>query len=223
MDINNLIPTLTVAILPLIFAITLHEAAHGWVAYKLGDKTAFMLGRVSLNPIKHIDLFGTIILPILMITLGGFIFGWAKPVPISQRNLNNPKRDMAIVALAGPISNLSMAVFWALIAKLGFILFDNVHLPIEGTAEFLVLTGKFGIMINLVLAILNLIPLPPLDGSRLVSSLLPNHLSAAYDRLEPFGMWILLALLVSGTLQYIVTPPLYSLSVLINQIVGLKF
>lgn len=206
----DIIQRIVLMILPLIFAITLHEAAHGWVAMKLGDKTALMLGRVSLNPVRHIDLFGTVILPILMLLVSPFLFGWAKPVPITYQNLNKPKRDMALVALAGPLANLLMAILWALIARLAsqpFFLHAGGF--VTTAAQFFVLVGQYGVMINVVLMVLNLVPLPPLDGSRVVASLLPNGpVLAAYSRIEPYGVWILLALLVTGVLAYVIFPPI---------------
>lgn len=189
-------------VLPVLFAITVHEVAHGYVAYLLGDKTAFILGRLTLNPLKHIDPLGTVIIPALLLMLGGFVFGWAKPVPVSERNFRKPKRDMALVALAGPLSNLVMALLWALIAKIG--------LWILGTgfvwALALVYMGKAGIIINLVLMTLNLIPLPPLDGGHVLMGILPNRLSAKYARIAPFGFFILLFLLIVGLLGAIIGP-----------------
>lgn len=201
---NNLTLVQNIAIwaLPILFAVTLHEVAHGWIASKLGDKTALRLGRLSLNPIKHIDLYGTIIVPLACLFLGNFVFGWAKPVPVDWRNLKNPRRDTAFVALAGPAANLLMAIFWALIAKLGF---WAAH---QGFSEaiFLAYTGEAGILINLLLMILNLFPIPPLDGSRVVASILPKHLQRTYDAIEPYGFIILIVLLLSGILPWLLTP-----------------
>lgn len=199
---NETLHTIAVVILPLLFAITLHEAAHGWVAMKLGDKTALMMGRVTLNPAKHIDPFGTVILPIILLILSNFTmaFGWAKPVPITWQNLKNPRADKAWVALAGPGANLLMALLWALLAKI------SSQYPLSELAKFLYLMGVYGIGINGILMLLNLIPLPPLDGSRVISSILPPRIAAKYDRLEPYGIWILLALLVSGLLGKILYP-----------------
>lgn len=221
MELHNAIQTISIAALPLIFGITLHEAAHGWVASKLGDKTALILGRVSMNPAKHIDLLGTIILPILMLLLGGFIFGWAKPVPINEKNLHHPRRDGALVALAGPSANLVMAFFWGFIAKLGFIAAQHHYPLLQNAAEFFVLAGKFGIMINIVLMVLNLVPLPPLDGSRIISSILPKQWAVYYESIERYGIWILLALLITGLLQFILIPPVYVLTKLINYWLGI--
>ncbi len=213
----NIIHTIALVIIPLLFAITLHEAAHGWVAMKLGDKTALLMGRVTLNPAKHIDPMGTVILPIAMLILSHFTFafGWAKPVPVTWQNLKNPRRDKALVALAGPGANLLMAVIWAVVAKVAFI-----YHPHE-LANFFYLMGMFGITINIVLMLLNLIPLPPLDGSRVVSSLLPPRTAATYDRIEPYGIWILLGLLVFGVLGKILLPPVAYLTIIIRNLFGL--
>ncbi len=203
---ENIIQTIAIWALPVIFAITVHEVAHGYIANRLGDKTALMLGRLTLNPVKHVDPVGTLLIPImLLITTGGaFVFGWAKPVPVTTRNLRNPKRDMAIVAAAGPISNFLMAVCWALILKLGLTLAATK----SNFAEPLILMGQAGIFINLVLGILNLIPIPPLDGAKVLSSFLPNKIEYAYNRLEPYGFIILIALMLSGIFGSIIRPPL---------------
>ena len=188
--------------LPVLFAVTLHEVAHGWVAKRLGDPTAQRLGRLSLNPIKHIDPIGTGLIPGLMILMGtGFIFGWAKPVPITWSNLRNPRRDMALVALAGPGANLLMAMLWALVRWLA------AYLPWGWVATPLALMGAAGIGINVVLMVLNLLPLPPLDGSRVVTGFLPDRLAWRYSRIEPYGLWILLLLVGTGALGWILGPP----------------
>lgn len=198
----SLIQKIIVWAVPVIFAITVHEVAHGWVANRLGDPTARMLGRLTLNPIKHIDPVGTIAVPLLLLLLpGGFIFGWAKPVPVTQQNLRNQRRDMAIVAAAGPLSNILMALFWGSVAMLG------AHVDMGSVGQPLRLMGEAGILINIALAVLNLLPLPPLDGGRVVSNLLPPRLSARYDRVEPFGFIILVGLMVTGILWYIMGPP----------------
>ncbi|AEG31514.1 site-2 protease family protein [Thiomicrospira cyclica] len=199
----NFMQLLAIWALPVIFAITLHEAAHGWAAEKLGDKTARMLGRVTLNPIKHIDPIGTLLVPAVLLFLGGFIFGWAKAVPVSVRNFKKPERDMAVVAIAGPAANLLMAVLWALILKLGFILVGNQ--PEVG--QFLIYSGIAGLSINIILMLLNLLPIPPLDGSRLVSAVLPKPLAWQYNRLEPFGLFILLGLVVLGVVSWLLSGP----------------
>lgn len=199
-----LIQRIIVWTLPVVFAITVHEVAHGWVAKKYGDNTASALGRLTLNPVKHIDLVGTLILPgLLLITFTGFIFGWAKPVPVDLRNFKNPNRDMAIVALAGPVSNLLMAIIWALIVRLA------LNIDLEFLSKPLYEMGKAGIHINLILALINLIPIPPLDGSRIVTGILPHRLAWQYNRLERFGFVFLLVLLWAGGLSYILGYPMY--------------
>ncbi len=199
---TSLLQKIAIWAIPVIFAITIHEAAHGWIANKLGDKTALILGRITLNPIKHIDLMGTIIVPVICLSVGNFIFGWAKPVPVNYRNLHKPRRDMALVALGGPISNFIMALFWGAIIKVGFILIAN------NTVEnnFLVLMGQAGVLINLVLGILNLLPIPPLDGSRVVSSVLPAKISFMYNKIENLGFILLIVLMFSGILGKILGP-----------------
>jgi Zn-dependent protease len=206
MDELTLLQRIVVWILPVIFAITVHEVAHGWVAKRYGDNTASALGRLTLNPIKHVDLFGTLIIPGLLLLSGtGFIFGWAKPVPVDARNFKNPLRDMAVVALAGPVSNFLMALAWALIARLGV----SIGAQAEAISLPLIYTGVAGISINLVLALINLLPIPPLDGSRVLSGILPNYWAWQYNRLERFGFIILLVLLYTNTLSSILAVPLF--------------
>jgi len=206
MDELTLIQRIVVWILPVVFAITVHEVAHGWVAKKYGDNTALRLGRLTLNPVKHIDLFGTIILPGLLLMTGtGFIFGWAKPVPVDPRNFKKPLQDMAVVALAGPVSNLLMAVFWALIARIGV----TIGAGNEAIAHPLIYTGVAGISINMVLALINLLPIPPLDGSRILTGILPSYWAWQYNRLERYGFIILLALLYFRILNVLLEYPLY--------------
>lgn len=200
----SLIQRIIVWVIPVIFAITVHEAAHGWIAKRYGDNTAKMLGRLTLNPLKHIDPVGTILLPgILLLTGTGFIFGWAKPVPVDARNFKNPRQDMAIVALAGPVSNLLMAVGWALIARVG------VMINVEFMTLPMIYWGIAGISINLVLALINLIPIPPLDGSRVVSGILPNRWAWHYNKFERYGFLILLLMLFTGTLNVILGYPMF--------------
>ncbi|KTC84166.1 site-2 protease family protein [Legionella brunensis] len=193
-------------LLPVLFAITFHEAAHAWVAYRLGDTTAKMLGRLSFNPIRHIDLVGTIIVPIavLVLTQFNFVFGWAKPVPINASQLRNPRRDMALATAAGPLSNLVMALLWAGLLKLG----ASLNFQSSNIALFLVLAARAGIIINLLLAYLNLIPIPPLDGSRIVASLLPRKQAYQYQKMEPLGFIILLILMLTGVLAWLINPPI---------------
>ncbi|MDD5411384.1 MAG: site-2 protease family protein [Methylobacter sp.] len=214
----TLLQRIVVWILPVIFAITAHEVAHGWVAKKFGDNTASILGRLTLNPIKHIDLVGTIIIPgLLLLSFTGFIFGWAKPVPVDARNFKNPRRDMAIVALAGPVANLLMAVGWALIARIGV----TIGAQMEAISLPLIYTGIAGISINLVLALINLIPIPPLDGSRILTGILPSYWAWQYNRLERFGFIILLILLYTNVLGAILAYPMFVAQKFFFSIAGL--
>jgi Zn-dependent protease len=185
----NLFQAIAVYALPVIFAITLHEAAHGYVARHFGDMTAYAAGRISLNPIRHVDPLGTLLIPAITLSAGGILFGWAKPVPVNFGNLKNPKRDMRWVALAGPAANLLMAVAWALIHKV------VLALPFTGSA-FLLATSAVGVRLNLLFMALNLLPLLPLDGGRVVASLLPGRVAYQYEKMEPFGIYILLALIL---------------------------
>lgn len=217
----NLIQKIAVWAIPVIFAITLHEAAHGYVAKFFGDKTAWMLGRVTLNPLKHIDPVGTILVPLGILLMskilgGGFIlFGWAKPVPVNFDALRNPKRNMLWVAAAGPAANLVMAIFWAMVIKLGISMGDNYTQPMA-------LMGAAGIFINAILMALNLLPLPPLDGGRITLSLLPNRYAYRYSQLEPYGFYILLALMFIGWLGMILSPILALTLVLVSGFSGLS-
>ena len=202
MDDLTLIQKIVVWVIPVIYAITIHEVAHGWVAKHYGDNTAWMLGRLSLNPLKHIDPVGTILVPGLMLAFTGFVFGWAKPVPVNIRNLRNPKHDMAIVALAGPVSNLLMALGWALFIRIAlFINMPEFSLP-------MIYVGIAGIMINLVLALLNLLPIPPLDGSRILSWALPGKWGIYYNKFEQYGFYLLVFLLMTNALGVILGYPL---------------
>lgn len=200
-DLLILAQKLAVWALPVLFAITLHEVAHGYVARELGDNTGAAQGRLSLNPIKHVDPVGTILVPAVLLLLGGFLFGWAKAVPVNYRNLKNPKRDMAIVAIAGPAVNLVMALGWALLLKLavGQDLSGGLWL---GIAQMSVA----GISINLVLMVLNLLPMPPLDGGRVAVGLLPMRQAIALSKIEPYGMVILIVLMATGILSKILGP-----------------
>lgn len=202
MSPDQIIQTISIWILPVLFAVTLHEAAHGYAAKRLGDTTAQMLGRLSLNPLRHIDPIGTVVVPLALLVLGGFIFGWAKPVPVNFNNLKHPRRDMALVAVAGPMANLAMALFWALVMKLGL----GFASTGSSFAVPLTLMGQAGISINLILMILNLLPLPPLDGGRVLSGLLPPVWSDRLDRIEPYGLIILVVLLMTHVLSMIIGP-----------------
>lgn len=190
--------------LPLLLAITLHEAAHGYAARRFGDRTAEMLGRITLNPLKHIDPIGTIVMPLILFfaTSGGFMFGYAKPVPINTRNLKNPKQDMIWIALAGPASNFVQALFWAIVL---------LGLAAAGLKEeFFIRMAYYGVTLNLVLAVLNLFPIPPLDGGRIAVGLLPYKPASMLARLEPFGFFIVIGLLFVGVLDRFWLSPLVS-------------
>jgi Zn-dependent protease len=195
----TLVQKIAVYALPVVFAITVHEAAHGYAARFFGDMTADRAGRISLNPLKHIDPIGTILLPALTLMIGGILFGWAKPVPVDFSRLRNPKRDMLWVAAAGPASNLLMALFWA------FVINVSSHAP-ANYSEPMALMGQAGVMINVVLMVLNLLPLPPLDGGRIAVSLLPNHLAYKFAQIERYGFIILIVLLATGILSSIMEP-----------------
>lgn len=217
MNVLALIQQILIYAIPILFAITVHEVAHGWVASKFGDQTAKLMGRLTLNPIKHIDPMGTIVVPVVLLMLGGFIFGWAKPVPVDWRNLRNPKQDMAWVAAAGPGANLLMLILWALLAKLIILL----GAPATGPWSALEKMSYAGIMINSVLMILNLFPVPPLDGSRVLTALLPPALAYKYNRLERYGLLIILVLLMTGYLGRILEPIITAFLSLVGLIFGL--
>ncbi len=210
----GLIETVIAWSIPILFGITVHEVAHGWVANSLGDSTARLQGRLTLNPIRHIDPVGTILVPALMVMLTGFIFGWAKPVPVNWQRLGHPRRDMALVAAAGPLANLVMMLIWAIIAKLVFVAGIEASL----VAPFILTMVKVGIIINIILMVLNLLPLLPLDGGRVMTSLLPPDLAEKYARLEPYGLIILVVLLVTGVLVRIIGPIIFGLEHLIYQL-----
>lgn len=208
--------TIAVAIIPMVYAVVVHEIAHGWTAKLLGDETAWRMGRLSLNPIKHIDPIGTIVVPIVLILLAGFAFGWAKPVPVNFNQLHHPRRDMALVAVAGPAANLLMAVFWALVLKLVTIIPDNTG----GFVLAVFYMALFGIMINIVLMVFNLIPLPPADGGRIATGLLPPKAGQVLARIEPYGLIILVILLATGMIGRVMQPLLQSVLRLIQAIIS---
>ncbi len=214
----NVIQTLAISALPIIFAITLHEAAHGYAARHFGDPTAWKLGRITLNPIKHIDLIGTILVPAITLLVtwssGGMLFGWAKPVPVNFGQLRNPKRDMLWVAAAGPGANLFMALCWALMLKL------TIEAPEHAYTQPLLEMARVGISINGVLMILNLLPLPPLDGGRIAVSLLPVRAAYKFAQIEPYGLPIMFLLLFLGVLDTILRPLLGAFSMVMRAIFG---
>jgi Zn-dependent protease len=221
MDLAHLVQTISIYALPVIFGITLHEAAHGYVAKHFGDTTAYVLGRVSLNPVRHIDLVGTIVVPLVILLLTawgagqGMLFGWAKPVPVNYHALRKPKRDMMLVAAAGPAANLVMALAWALTAKLALVMPNNYF------TDPLFLISQAGVTVNLVLMLLNLIPLLPLDGGRIVAGLLPTRVADQYARLEPWGFPILLALMFTNVLGIVLGPMVIGSRQLIENAFGM--
>ena len=204
MDTSNLIQTVSVYAIPVIFAITMHEAAHGYVAKFFGDRTAYMMGRVTLNPFSHIHLVGTILLPLLLYfsTSGALLFGYAKPVPVNFSNLRHPKRDMVWVALAGPAANLLQAIVW--------ILLYVVYTDFGVTEKFFLAMCKAGVLSNVVMFAFNLFPLPPLDGGRIVTGLLPWRLAYQFSRIEPYGFFIVMALALTGVVNHLWFDPVMS-------------
>jgi Zn-dependent protease len=215
MDVNHVLQTFAIYALPVLFAITLHEAAHGYVARHFGDMTAHAQGRISLNPLRHIDLVGTLLVPIviLFVSSGGFLFGWAKPVPVNYSALKRPRQHMAWVAAAGPGANLVMALAWAALLKVA------VLLPAGPAGEFLELMSQAGILVNLIFMFLNLLPIPPLDGGRILTSLLPSRAAWRFAKIEPWGLPILLVLLFTNVLNGVLGPLIDVSGALIRAIV----
>lgn len=210
MDPSSILRQLAISALPVLIAITFHELSHGLIAYKLGDPTAKMMGRLTINPIAHIDLFGTILMPFLLLifTNGQFVFGYAKPVPINPMNFKNPRRDMAISAAGGPVTNILLAIASLIILKfmiipLSAIVPDNIGVTILAPVQMML---KSSIIINVVLASFNLIPIPPLDGGRVVVGFLPHRQAMSFSRIEPFGMIIVIILIYAGIADYFVMP-----------------
>ena len=202
MDVNHALQTFAIYALPVLFAITLHEAAHGYVARHFGDMTAHAQGRISLNPLRHIDLVGTILVPLVILFFSGgkFLFGWAKPVPVNYSALRKPRQHMAWVAAAGPGANLVMALMWAALLKV------SVLLPAGQVGDFLELVSHAGILVNLIFMFLNLLPIPPLDGGRILTSLLPHRAAWRFAKVEPWGLPILLVLLFTNVLNGVLGP-----------------
>jgi len=215
-SIPDIAYTIAVWAAPILFAITLHEAAHGWVANRLGDPTAKRLGRITVNPIKHIDPVGTVVVPLFLAMVSPFVMGWAKPVPVQPRYFKSPMLDMALVAIAGPASNFIMACMWAMFIQLAY-----MSLSASPSLTFLAEMGKNGIIINIVLMVLNLLPIPPLDGGRVVAGILPPKLAMPYMQLERYGMVIIILLLVSGILGKILWPVVLHFVEIIGFLFGL--
>lgn len=215
MNENDILVGITIWALPVLLAITLHEAAHGWVALKLGDHTARLQGRLSLNPLHHVDPVGTVLLPMILLVMGGFIFGWAKPVPVDPRQFKKPREHMALVALAGPMANLIMAAGWALLLSLA-----SHGLSANWIGYPLSLMAQAGIIINLILMVLNLFPIPPLDGGRIMVGMLKPAMALKYARIEPYGIWILLALIFTGVLGKLLWPVVGLLQTMLHSLVG---
>ena len=219
MDVNNLVQTVAIYALPVLFAITLHEAAHGYVARHFGDLTAYAQGRVSLNPLRHIDPVGTIVVPLVILVTsiaaggGGFLFGWAKPVPVNYSALRKPRQHMALVAAAGPAANLGMALAWVTLLKLALLMPENT---LSAAMEAM---SQAGILVNLIFMFLNLLPILPLDGGRIVVSLLPTRAAWRYAKLEPWGIPVLLVLLASNGLTFLLQPLIQASDAIIRAMV----
>jgi Zn-dependent protease len=217
MDLQNFLYIISVAAIPILLAITLHEVAHGRVARRFGDRTAEAAGRLSLNPLRHIDPIGTVLVPMVLLWLGGFLFGWARPVPVNPRYLRRPRQDMVWVAAAGPASNVAMAFAWAVLLSV------SQHRLQGVVAEWLQSMSSIGVYINLLLAVFNMLPIPPLDGGRVLANLLPpGPASRLMAKIEPFGLFIVLGLLMTGILFIILSRPIAALEDVILGLVGAK-
>jgi Zn-dependent protease len=215
MDLDSFLRIVSVAAIPILLAITLHEVAHGRVARRFGDRTAEAMGRLSLNPIRHIDPVGTVLVPAVLLWLGGFLFGWAKPVPVNPNFLKRPRQDMVWVAAAGPASNLVMALGWAAVLSV------SQHRGQDVVSDWLETMASIGVSINLLLATFNMLPIPPLDGGRVLANLLPPGPASRFmAKIEPFGLFIVLALLMSGILFRVLSGPIGVLEEFILSLVG---
>jgi len=201
--------------IPVLYAITLHEVAHGWMARYFGDRTAEMLGRLSLNPLRHIDPIGTLLVPGLMLIFGGLMFGWAKPVPVATSALRHPRRAMIAVALAGPMANLGMAAIWC--GVLAIITRVNAYVVV---VYWIASMAQAGILVNVILAVFNLLPIPPLDGGRVLAALLPARFGARLDKIEPFGFLIVLAMSVFGLFGWLFDPAFHAVGRVIKSVFG---
>lgn len=216
MDLDNFLTVVSIAAIPILFAITLHEVAHGWTARYFGDRTAEAQGRLSLNPLRHIDPIGTVLVPLFLLWVGGFLFGWAKPVPVDARNLRRPKADMLWVAAAGPVANIAMGCFWALV--MAVVLRVNLGIP----GDWLASMAAIGVSINILLAVFNMLPIPPLDGGRVLASLVPAGPASRFlDAIEPWGLFIVLGLIATGMLAFLIGGPIEYLRDLITGLFGL--
>jgi Zn-dependent protease len=217
MDVASFLTGLSIAAIPVLSAITLHEVAHGWVARSFGDRTADAQGRLSLNPIRHIDPVGTILVPAILLWLGGFLFGWARPVPVNPRFMRDPRRNMVWVSAAGPAANLAMAVAWA------FLMMVSQHVDLGVTGQWISYMSDWGIQINLMLAVFNMLPIPPLDGGQFLENLLPpGPLSSMLAAIRPYGFFIVLALIATRSLSPLLGPPIAFLQGLLVTIFGLQ-
>jgi Zn-dependent protease len=218
MDLNSFLSKVSIAAIPVVFAITIHEVAHGWVAKYFGDRTAEAQGRLSLNPIRHIDPIGTVLVPLLMLWLGGFLFGWAKPVPVNPRYMRNPRGNMVWVSAAGPTANIAMAIIWA------FMMMVTQHVQLGTAGQWIQAMSGVGIIINVVLAVFNMLPIPPLDGGQVLTNLLPpGPFSMLLERIAPFGLFIVLGLLATGLLSPLIGPPIQALVNFLVTTFGLRF
>jgi Zn-dependent protease len=217
MDLASFLTKISIAAIPIVFAITLHEVAHGWVAKYFGDRTAEAQGRLSLNPIRHIDPIGTVLVPALMLWLGGFLFGWAKPVPVNPRYMRNPRGNMVWVSAAGPGANIAMALVWA------FLMMLALRIDLGTASQWVQAMASIGIYINVMLAVFNMLPIPPLDGGQVLTNLLPpGPLSRALEAIAPFGLFIVLALIASRLLSPLISGPIAWIIDVITSLFGLS-
>jgi Zn-dependent protease len=217
MDLASFLTILSIAAIPVLFAITLHEVAHGWVARSFGDRTAESQGRLSLNPLRHIDPIGTLLVPAILLWLGGFLFGWARPVPVNPRFLRDPRRNMVWVSAAGPLANIAMAVFWA------FLMMLSQRVDFGLATQWLESMAAVGVTINLLLAVFNMLPIPPLDGGQLLTNLLPRGPVVSFlEKIQPWGLFIVLALIATGALSSVLNAPIRFLQGLLVTTFGLQ-